>query len=463
MMPRLSKILIVLGLPLFVAACTTFYQKTLQIQTQIVKGNFDQADKMLAQDKKWPENNHRVLYFMNRGMVSFMLGEYQQSIDFLNQADYYIEDYRKSAGQQALALISNPMVTAYKPEDFETIMVNFYKALGFLELHDMESALVEVKRININLLQLNDKYADNKNKYQRDAFAYNLMGMILDAAGEYNDAFIAYRNALEAYEEDYTSLFGMPPPTQLKKDLIWTAQKTGFGDQVAFYKDKFQMQSPAMREDSTGELVFLWLNGMGPVKSEWALTLSNFGLSNGYMNMGNPELGLNYSFYVGNRNNNELSAFKNLSFLRVAFPKYVERPPLFTNAGLEEKGTLHDLEIAEDINKIAFQCLRDRMVREVGNSLLRMATKRVMEELAQKENKNLGTIVSIVNAMTEKADTRNWQSLPHSIYYTRISLPPGQHTLSLHLYGPTEQNRPLTVNIEKGQTTFFTFHTLSSQ
>jgi hypothetical protein len=400
---------------------------------------------------------------MNRGMVSFMLGEYQQSIDFLNQADYYIEDYRKNMGQQALALVSNPMVTAYKPEDFETIMVNFYKALGFLEIIDMESALVEVKRININLLQLNDKYADNKNKYQRDAFAYNLMGMILDAAGDYNNAFIAYRNALEAYEEDYTSLFGMGAPSQLKKDLIRAAQKTGFGDQVAFFEEKFQMQPPPTREDSTGELVFLWLNGMGPVKSEWALTVSNFGLSNGYLNMGNPELGLNYSFFVGNRSRNEQTAFKNLSFLRVAFPKYVERPPLFRNAKLEEKGTLYDLEIAEDINKIAFQCLQDRMVREVGNSLLRMATKRIMEELAQKENKNLGTIVSIVNAMTEKADTRNWQSLPHSIFYTRIPLSPGQHTLKLNLHGLSEQSRTITVDIQKGQTTFYTFHTLNIQ
>ncbi len=461
-MHRSPKILILAGLLLILAACATFYTKTLKIQTQIARGNFEQADKLLDQDKKWPENVHRVLYFMNRGMVSFMLGDYQKSIDFLDQADLYIEDYRKNWGTEALALVSNPMVKPYRPEDFEAIMVNFYKALGFLEMENMEAALVEARRINIRLQQLNDKYKDHKNKYQKDAFAFNLMGMIYDAAHDYNNAFIAYRNALETYQQDYTTLFGMGPPAQLKEDLLRAAQNTGFENEVQQYEEEFNLEAPKNRDDSQGELVFLWLNGLGPVKWEWDLTISNMGISNGYLTLANPELGLVFPIYVGNRSQDELAAFKNLSFLRVAFPKYVERPPLFTGARLQWEDKVYPLEIAQDINQIAFQSLRDRMLREVGNSVLRLATKRAMEEVARNENDNLGTILSIVNAMTEKADTRNWQSLPYSISYTRISLPPGRHTLTMNLNGKTQRDINITVDIQKGETSFYTHHTLET-
>jgi hypothetical protein len=366
-MHRYPKVIIFVALAALVAACATFYQKTYQVQSNIADGNFETADRLLANDTKWAENNHRVLYYMNRGVVSFMMGDHNKSIGYLNQADYYIEDFSKQMGWEALSIVSNPMVKPYRPEDFEAIMVHFYKALNFLSLDDLEGALVEARRVNIKLQQLNDQYKDHKNKYQRDAFAHNLMGMLYEAAGEYNNAFIAYRNALEIYETDYTKLFGMKAPLQLKKDLLRSARQTGFSDQVAHYEREFGIKAPDIRDKKNGELVIFWLNGMGPVKEEWQITISNFGMSN---------------------------------------------DPFFSKGEIIYSGNTAYFEKAQDINQIAFQSLRDRMVRELGGSLLRLATKRAMEELASRENKNLGTIVSIINAMTEKADTRNWQSLP---------------------------------------------------
>ena len=85
-----------------------------------------------------------------------------------------------------------------------------------------------------------------------------------------------------------------------------------------------------------------------------------------------------------------------------------------------------------------------------------------MEELAANENENLGTIVSIINAMTEKADTRNWQSLPYSVSYARIPLPAGQQTIDLSFSGRNSVNDQITVDIQPGKTSFFTYHTMTS-
>ncbi|WP_010417516.1 COG3014 family protein [Anaerophaga thermohalophila] len=461
-MNRYLKVLFTIALAAAIAACATFYQKTYQVQSSIARGQFEKADRMMSNDTNWSQNNNRVLYYMNRGVVAYMMGDYRKSIDFLNQADYYIEDYSKQFGWEALSLVSNPMVKPYRPEDFEVIMVHFYKALGFIALNDLEGALVEARRINIRLQQINDKYKDHKNKYQRDAFAHNLMGMIYDAAKDYNNAFIAYRNALEVYEDDYSELFGMSAPEQLKKDLLRTAKLTGFADEVIRYENQFNMKAPELPGKNHGELLLFWLNGMGPVKSEWNITITNYGFNNGFVTLGNPELGLNYSYHSSNLSSKERAAFEDLSFFSVAFPRYVERKPLFSRGMVLYNDTTITFEKAEDINKIAFQCLHDRMLRELGNALLRVATKKAMEKLANNENENLGTIVSIVNTLTERADTRNWQSLPHSVYYARISLPAGKHSVDLQFTGKNSDRAAIQVEIEPEQTTFYSFHTMNS-
>lgn len=444
--------------------CATFYQRTMVVQENIASGNFEQANKELEKDKKWPENNHRVLYFMNRGMVLFMLGQHEESNHFFNLADYYTEDFQKNIGSEALALISNPMVRPYRPEDFEAIMIHYYKALNFIALKDFESALVECRRVNLRLLEFNEKYKAHKNKYARDAFAHNLMGIIYQAAGDYNNAFIAYRNALEIYERDYSELFNVAPPQQLKEDLLLSARMIGFNTELRFYEEQFGLSATDIIRNE-GDLVYIWMNGLGPVKAEWSLNLTNMGVSNGAMLFGSDELGTSFPIFLGSQSQTQQAQFQNLSIIRVAFPKYTERPPMYHGAMLRYNQDSYPLEMAQNINKIAFQSLKDRMLREIGSNVLRLATKQAMEQLSRNENENLGAIVSIVNAMTEKADTRNWQSLPYALHYTRVPLSAGEHTLMLEQQrlGGGVSSDSINVSIQKGETTFQIYHQLESR
>ena len=116
--------------------------------------------------------------------------------------------------------------------------------------------LVEVRKINIRLQQLNDKYPDHKNRYQRDAFAQLLMGLIYDAAGDWNNAFIAYRNAYDTYQSDYIRNFGLSSPEQLKKDLLRTAYLCGFQTELSQYETEFGMRYVPENASSFGQLVF---------------------------------------------------------------------------------------------------------------------------------------------------------------------------------------------------------------
>ncbi|MBN2164940.1 MAG: hypothetical protein JW717_01550 [Marinilabiliaceae bacterium] len=445
-----------------ISGCTTYYQKQSQLQNLIVSGKFKEAETFLSKQKKLEESNNRVLYFFDRGVVNFMTGQYQTSNEYFKKADHYIEDYQSNAASEALALISNPMVKPYKPEDFESVMIYYYTTLNYLLLSDYENALVEIRRLNLQLNRLNDKYKKNKNKYTEDAFAHALMGIIYETSGDYNNAFIAYRNSIETYENVNQKLWGQSIPEQLKKDIIRAAFKTGFYDQVQFYENKFKIKHTPIPEEN-GSFIFFWMNGFGPVKSEWSINFTNAGYNNGWVTLINDDMGLNFPIYIGNYSSGQQNAFKDLSFLRIAFPKYQTRKPIFNNASLVINDTLtRPVEMVENINSIAYQCLKDRMVRDVATSITRLALKKAMENAARSKDDNLGTLVSIINAVTEKADTRNWQSLPYSISYSRIDLPKGNYKINLNTYGEDNSTTTFNVNIESKKTTFQTFHNIES-
>lgn len=458
-----TKIALLILISVFIGACATYYQRSQKFQEAFAGGEIEKADEIIGKDKKGPEGKNRLLYFLNRGLVKYMLGKNQESIELLSEAEKYIEDQQKNLGQEALSLLINPTIKPYKPEDFENVMVNFFMAMNFLELNKYNDAIVECKRINIKLNELNDKYKDHKNRYQRDAFANIFQGLMYEASGNFNDAFIAYRNAFETYESDYSKNFGLNAPMQLKKDLLKTAYKTGFYDEVDFYEKKFNMKYTPEKNEG-GELVFFWLNGLGPVKSEWSINFTIIQGQGGYVTFANDDLGISFPYYVGDKPQNEQNALANLHFTRIAFPKYLERKPVYHKAELVINNKTLALEEAQDINAIAFKTLNDRMLREIGNSLLRFATKKALEKLVEQQNDQLGTLVSIANAVTEKADTRNWQTLPYMVSYTKVALPAGQNTLQLKTYGRGNeyQMQTFTFDIPKGKMKFYTYYSLES-
>ncbi|MFM7487459.1 MAG: hypothetical protein ACKO13_11140, partial [Cytophagales bacterium] len=100
---------------------------------------------------------------------------------------------------------------------------------------------------------------------------------------------------------------------------------------------------------------------------------------------------------------------------------------------------------------------------EFANALIRVALKKASEYALKKDDRGAGALLGLFNAITEKADTRNWQTLPHSIYYARVPLPEGQSTVSFSLDGDHHTDRRFTYQVKKGQMYFHTFTSLESR
>jgi hypothetical protein len=91
--------------------------------------------------------------------------------------------------------------------------------------------------------------------------------------------------------------------------------------------------------------------------------------------------------------------------------------------------------------------LADALARQIVKKLAEVAVQKTTEEVAKNNSKEkdeqkkkekakntgeiAGLLINILNTATEKADTRNWQSLPAYIQYVRIPLQKGENTLTI--------------------------------
>ncbi|RLD21051.1 MAG: hypothetical protein DRI71_09570 [Bacteroidetes bacterium] len=455
----MHRIKIYILLLVVLSGCTlpTFYQRFYTFNQSVSDGNLEAAEKMIKEnEKKLEKGKLEFLFYVNAGTVLSMQGKFKESNEYFEKADLFVEDFKKKALEEGAALLLNPNLSTYRGEDQEILMINYYKALNYLQMGDTENALVEARRMNLRLQQLSEKYKSER-KYQKDAFIHLLMGIVYDAGGEFNNAFIAYRNALEIYEKEFLDMFQLGVPDQLKYDLIRTAHLSGLYSERDSYKNKFGLNytSPT---DEKGNLVMLWNNGLGPIKDEWGINFAIIYGSGGWVTFVNKDFGMSFPFYIGN------SSLNGLTWIKVVFPKYVERPELFTSARMLYKEQAYSFNRVEDLNAISFKVLEERMMLEFGKSLLRVALKQVAAAQVGKENEGLGVALSLLGSASESADTRNWQTLPHSIYYTRISLSPGEHELKMHLkaVGGEIVEHIIDVDINKGQTLVYPINTMAT-
>ncbi len=417
-------------------SCGTYNSKTSEIENDLLNGNFDNAIVNIDKSKFLRKDRNRLLYLMEKGKLEHLKGNYEASNSLLEEAYIMIDDKIKTnVGQAISGKLTNPMAEPYKGEDFEKVTIHYYKALNYFQLGMPDEALVEAKRINIKLLEFNEKYTENKNKYTEDAFSQILQGILYESTGDINNAFIAYRNAEDIYNKDGGQFFGVPMPEQLKKDLLRTSKQLGFIEEHKAYLKKFNMPAPASQP--AGEAIVFWENGLGPAKDQIVITASGGS-------------GVFYGSYMDGDIMEQIlipipPGTDIGSINAIAIPKYRRRENYYSKAAIIVDGKEQQFELSQDFYPIAKQCLKDRMLRETINLVLRFASKKAGSALLgalaeQALGSDAGELTKlgadVAGAATEKADTRNWQSLPATIGYARVPLKEGVNKFLLRKYGP---------------------------
>jgi hypothetical protein len=458
---------------LFLFGCASYNDKIAAYYQQIAAGNYTGAVKELDKNKLLQKPRNKLLFLMEKGKASHLAGDYENSNRYFNEADQLLENGMAGAMDAVVGTLVNPMAQSYKGEDFEKFMIHYYKALNYVYLNLSEDAIVEARRISLQTQEQGDKFNDKESRYSKDAFSLMLQGLIYEHDGAINDAFIAYRNAAEVYlnSKDQT-YYGVQMPEALKRDLLRMADLNGFTDELGRFETLFGMKYKPQPAQEGGELIFFWENGLAPVKQQEELFFSLIKGSNGdlfFTNLGGTIIiPFNHSYSNGNFNLNGLES------LRATYPKYQARSPYYSSATLSNGTETLSFEKAEDINELAFKTLDQRFMKEMGKVLTRLAVKKSAEYVLRQSAKGngkdgkdnsllegLGIGMQLYSLLSEKADTRNWQSLPANISYTRIPLKKGINTITLNLKAASGNEESKTVEITgTGKLQFYNYSTL---
>ena len=362
----------------------------------------------------------------------------------------------------------------FKGEDFEKMMVNYFKGINYCNLGLSEDAVVEARRITLANNRLSDKYKVNKEKhYYSDPFLLNLQGLLYEQSGDWNNAFIAYRNAADVYIKAGGSYYGVEVPDQLKQDLLHSAHQVGFTDIENEYASLLKTNKK-IRVDSAGSLVLFIEQGRSPVKEQFVYNIINDGMNRPmyYTDAFGNQVNFNFNHREHGVSDQKIT---NIRTIRVALPIY--KPITLNRASctvIANKNPIN-IEPVQDFNTLAVSVLQDRFLNELIKAVARFLIKSAIttgiekgtesagknkadketdpekkkqkEENAKNTAKAIGFLLNTAAAVSEQADTRSWLSLPAFISYVRIPLVPGNNQIEISAGG---QNKTISVNGKPG-------------
>jgi uncharacterized protein len=422
--PAGAAALALLAVALLAAGCATHAERRARVETAMARGDYAAALTELDRTQQDPQD---VLYLLDRGLLLHYLERYPESNRAFETAETRIQDlYTRSVSRQAVSLLTSDVVIPYDGAPFERALIHYYRTLNYVYDHDLEGALVECRKANLLLAILGDRTEGRKTAYRDDAFLEYLGALLYQDAGEWNDAWVSLRAADSAYAR-YAIAFGVAPPGALGCDLRRMARVMGddaYPTRVATPCDTLP--------DGYGELVFLFENGLAPVKEQVDIALPILkGEAERYR-----EDRDGFALLLAGRYDGYAYREAELDYLlHVAIPRIRPRPPLARYAEVSAGETVATTVVVEDVSALSRAALSEAMPRILLKTVLRGITKYVATRGVRKETGEIGGLLAnLITAATERADTRGWITLPDDIQMARLPLPAGAHRVRVRLF-----------------------------
>lgn len=462
----LSIVIIVL-----LTGCGPSVNRYLLIEQSLHAGDPQQAATIVEQREGEYGAKGRMLYAMDRGMTLQLAGQYEQSNAALERADEEIERlYTKSLRTETTAFLTNDNALPYEGDSYEHVMVNVVKALNYAVQGQVEEALVEVRRVDHRLNVLADKVKD-KDKYRNDGFARYLSGILYEAAGDLNNAFIAYRNAYEAYGA-MQGWSKMSSPPSLRADLLRTAEALGLTAEFESYRQAFPdvVWEPSVSAEQSAQVVMISYNGRAPRKEDLLLDLP---ISLDAVQLVLLNRGVFYQPYGRDRVVDSVLYGLNGRVVRVALPQLIRQKTRVPSEALtltDSRGRSVTVrsELAQNVTALAEKSLSERLPAMTVKALARAATKFAMAEGITRGAQHaagrdaapwVGLLVELLTkglaVASEEADKRSWQTLPDEIHVARAWVSPGQYHVSIQPSGHRMMGKDgQAISLVAGQTMF---------
>jgi hypothetical protein len=443
-----------------IAGCAALYTDTRfhdELGRQLDADNWEAAIGVVEKAREqgaYPDKD-RLLYFLDVGILHHYAGHYEKSNQYLEQAELAIEElFTASISRAALSMMLNDNVLEYRGEDYEDIYVNVFKALNYIALGQHDEALVEIRRIDLKLQLLTDKYvkwenALNQFENKHLEFKAKEVDFHNDALGRYLGALLYYydgRHDDARIDMDYYQLARTTQSqiyAQSAFDLSLSALDTSLLHVVAFTGNAPEKTAVNFRVHTGKNHILVFPEHRG---QSFAERFAWEGITEGYyFKFALPELQRRSSYvqsievyangqYIGNLQLLEdLSRVAEVTFERhksLIYLKSIVRTVLKGIAGQKAKQEFAEEEQPEEKEEKANGKKEEKEKKD----------QKKKEESEKKETKTgrskfakwlFAAAVDVVTEITEQADLRTWRTMPGATHTGYFPLAEGTYDISI--------------------------------
>ncbi len=413
---------------------TGFYEP---VYTNMRGGNFEAAAANIEKAKESGKYGHkdRLVYYLDAGVLYHYAGHFDSSNVRLHAAESAAEElFTKSISRGATSFLLNDNALEYAGEDYEVLYSNLLKCLNYLRQNSFDDAFVEVRRANLKLDLLEQKYADaakqSEQASQDDTNSYDIKYDV-EKVRFHNDAFARYLS-MHMYAAE-----GMWDDARIDYDFLLDA----FRSQPHVYN--FDM--PAVnysREKGKTILSVVGLAGMSPTKEAWELRLRT-------------EKDLNLIQVLYTDTGGDETEYGHIPadigvdlYAKFAIPRIEPRPSTISRAIVFADGQpIGELQVIEDVSMVAQETFRAKksliyfktIARALGKALANYKLKQEVEGGDKLLSWLKKAAVDVVTDLTEGADLRCCRTLPGRILVGDFELAPGIYDLRIEFRGADDQ------------------------
>ncbi|CAN5596876.1 hypothetical protein BH10BDE1_BH10BDE1_31630 [soil metagenome] len=397
---------------ILLTGCASYQVETEKARKEMIESPAEAATRLEPLAKE--EGKDQLLYMLNYATALQLAGRNAESAKEFIAAEKVadLKDYH-SVSRVAGSLLLSEEVVQYKGDDFEKVLINGMNAMNYLEMGELDDALVEVRRVNDKLMKLK---VDGKKEFNQSPFAFYLGAMIWEADRKYDDAYISYKQAYEV----------APNYRPLREDLIRAAIKAQRPEELETWRKAFpEVQiKPEWKDRNRGEVVLVFANGWGPRK---------------------------YPRFDNHRFPQLVAGFTPVSSATLSvFPA--------GNKDVQPIATTSTASIYS-VNDVAIKALEADYARLVASRIAGAVTKAVVADQLRQKNELLGAVAWIALSVSDRADLRQWSTLPATFQIARASVNPGKYTVRLKANGSAEE-KTVDVEVKPGRKAFLVWRVL---
>jgi hypothetical protein len=422
----------------FLSGCGGFTARTLPMRTALDEGSPAGAIASLDEEMKvaspgdFPKNmqSDDALLVLDRASIQQSVAQFKRSEDDFQAADKAIDmlDLAHNAGDTIGKYIFSDSSGRYVAPPYEKLLINTLNMLSYLELHDLDGARVEARRLSVMQRYLTDQLHEGDNAVL--GLGGFLAGFTFEKSGNVDEALRYYDEALGF--TGFGSLSG-PVSALLPKGRFTSPRLTALNPSEA---------PLPLEQSKEGEIVFVVGYGRVPHKISNRLPIG---------------LALTYASDAVHPDDavaaNKLAAQGLVTW--VNFPSLgperggYEIPACRLDGGyvqLEEAVNVSH-EVRAEWKKIEGQIIASAITRMIA----RYAAGSVVGAVAGHGNGTIGFLASLATQATMTAldtpDTRSWETLPARVAIARVRVPAGKHAVFIDARGVQRRSE---VNVEAG-------------